>query len=587
MANKPKSVTGSFRSAIFPKLGFVRELAGFFFITPVLVTLTGCLISERDIFSQRDAMIPPAISEVYYTRKPEKNIEMRYMNIIQVTDKFFAAVMFNTKMNPENAALDVDAGTRLNWTKFVHLHRNWFAVDIQFDAADMDDDHFYLLANMTRDGLQIFNLGDLEEPVLRRLAQSHGIKLEEKDYLTTLQGDVSPSMLVAYFRDLIREIERSGQEPDMAFHSGGRIPKDVQDAVFADDVWPTLVAEPADNFAGNPERLNLLIAYARALDARDISWGAYMLARASHNGWGIEQDFAAARRYAERAVALGLGRAKNILGILALAGLGEPKNPDKAISLYREAALAGEPRAMLNLSGIYYRGEVVTQNEKEGFSWLVKAAEAGLPMAQVALGRRYLNGEGVDQDDAKARDWFAKAAKADHAQAQAYLGWMYASGRGVEIDQKLATDLYLKAARDGDTWSQWQLGERLIAGIGADRDKPSGLGWIRKASEAGRKEATEALAKYETAGNDPTGGSERSRKGKLEGPVAAQKLAAEIMAILDKEIEKNENRIRKLCGGRICHILEDKSIIYRTENKKYWYFADGRLAPREYWPKND
>jgi hypothetical protein len=54
-----------------------------------------------------------------------------------------------------------------------------------------------------------------------------------------------------------------------------------------------------------------------------------------------------------------------------------------------------------------------------------------------------------------------------------------------------------------------------------------------------------------------------------------------------REINELENLMREMCGGRICKSLADGRLIYRTDTLKspLWYFENGRLAPRELWPK--
>lgn len=59
------------------------------------------------------------------------------------------------------------------------------------------------------------------------------------------------------------------------------------------------------------------------------------------------------------------------------------------------------------------------------------------------------------------------------------------------------------------------------------------------------------------------------------------------MALADAELARLDEALRRLCGGRVCHQLEDGRMIYRTDtyDPPMWYFDDGRLAPRELWRK--
>ena len=65
----------------------------------------------------------------------------------------------------------------------------------------------------------------------------------------------------------------------------------------------------------------------------------------------------------------------------------------------------------------------------------------------------------------------------------------------------------------------------------------------------------------------------------------------EVSARIEKNKKRQaevENRIRELCGGRICQLLADGQIIYRTDtyDPPLWYFGSGRLAPRHLWPNS-
>jgi len=219
-------------------------------------------------------------------------------------------------------------------------------------------------------------------------------------------------------------------------------------------------------------------------------------------------------------------------------------------------------------------------------SWLTKAGDADLPEAQFELGERHFDGSGVAQDDAAAFKLFEGASKLEHPDALAFLGFMYANGRGVEASQETASQKYLEAAQRGQGWAQWQIGERLIAGTGIAADRAAGLEWLKKAADAGVQEAKDALARREGAPGAGAGGDGREAGTGQGGQELAGELAEidEEFAALEAEVEAD---LKELCGGRVCEQLADGRYLYRTETyvPLVWYFEDGRLAPRELWPK--
>ena len=105
-----------------------------------------------------------------------------------------------------------------------------------------------------------------------------------------------------------------------------------------------------------------------------------------------------------------------------------------AMRLWRPLADQGYAAAQLLLSGMYYKGQGVTQDYAEAVKWFRKAADQGIAAAQLNLGLMYYNGLGVTQDYAEAVKWYRKAADQGDAGAQFNLGGMYRIGQGVTQD---------------------------------------------------------------------------------------------------------------------------------------------------------
>jgi len=66
---------------------------------------------------------------------------------------------------------------------------------------------------------------------------------------------------------------------------------------------------------------------------------------------------------------------------------------------------------MLNLGGIFERGEGVPVNYDAARAWFEKAAARDFAPAMISLGFLYEHGRGVPRDVAEARRWYEKAAQ--------------------------------------------------------------------------------------------------------------------------------------------------------------------------------
>jgi TPR repeat protein len=107
---------------------------------------------------------------------------------------------------------------------------------------------------------------------------------------------------------------------------------------------------------------------------------------------------------------------------------------EKAISLWRPLADAGDAAAQQHIGVMYAEGKGVPQNDAEAAKWFFRAAEQGDALAQYDLGASFVEGLGVKKDPELAAKWFRRAAMQGMAIAQLNLGLLYASGSGVPKD---------------------------------------------------------------------------------------------------------------------------------------------------------
>lgn len=120
-------------------------------------------------------------------------------------------------------------------------------------------------------------------------------------------------------------------------------------------------------------------------------------------GYGVEQDYAKARDWYEKAAAQNYSKAEHNLGIMYQEGHGVDKDSAKAAEWFKRAAEHGEPAAQNNLAVLYVRGNGVRQDLAEATRWAAKAAEAGngsaknnLPQIMQNLPQSRIDGDNVN-----------------------------------------------------------------------------------------------------------------------------------------------------------------------------------------------
>ena len=126
------------------------------------------------------------------------------------------------------------------------------------------------------------------------------------------------------------------------------------------------------------------------------------------NGYGVEQDKAAAVQWYTKAADLGVAEAMNNLGYMYCNGDGVEQDKAAAVQWYSKAADLGVAEAMCNLGNMYYKGEGVEQDKSAAVQWLTKAAELGEITARLALPRVKRKVDKAARKTAKAE---AKAEK--------------------------------------------------------------------------------------------------------------------------------------------------------------------------------
>jgi uncharacterized protein len=112
----------------------------------------------------------------------------------------------------------------------------------------------------------------------------------------------------------------------------------------------------------------------------------YRLAKVLEGGIGTDPDPARALKLYEEAAEAKIPDALNDMGYFQFAGeLGLPKDRDKALALFREAAAQGHTEAMFNVASFAANGLVPDLGPKDAADYLYRALRGGSELALDAL----------------------------------------------------------------------------------------------------------------------------------------------------------------------------------------------------------
>ncbi len=242
--------------------------------------------------------------------------------------------------------------------------------------------------------------------------------------------------------------------------------------------------------------LSVLIQ-CRGAPLRLLRLGAFLGTSLALAGCGalFDDTFEATTAEVKELAEQGDAAAQAALGQRLEAGLGTPRDVDRAEAWYRESAMQGNPLGQFLLAQLYESGDLGAPDHARAAQWYMRAAAQSHPEAQAALARLYETGKGVPQSYRHAADWYLLAAAQWDAGQRYPLGAVYATGRSKETSEAEAVKWYRRAAQLGVAEAQFDLGRALELGHGVAQDHDSARGWYREAAAQGHDRAAEALAR--------------------------------------------------------------------------------------------
>jgi TPR repeat protein len=103
------------------------------------------------------------------------------------------------------------------------------------------------------------------------------------------------------------------------------------------------------------------------------------------DGLGVQQDYAKAREWYEKAAAAGSAPSMNELGKIYVNGWGVARDLGKAQAWYEKAAAASQLDGMQHLAVLLDRGEATQADPKRAAHLLLSSAQLGHPWSKTML----------------------------------------------------------------------------------------------------------------------------------------------------------------------------------------------------------
>lgn len=155
----------------------------------------------------------------------------------------------------------------------------------------------------------------------------------------------------------------------------------------------------------------------------------------------------------------------------------------------REAAEAGDPKAIFEVGSRYAEGRGLKSDMKAAAKWYEKAADLGLAPAQYRIGNFYEKGIGVERDIARAKTWYQMAAEQGNASAMHNLAVLFAMGADGTADNDSAGRWFQQAAELGVKDSQFNLGILSAKGVGMPQSLEEAYKWFALVAKSGDRDA--------------------------------------------------------------------------------------------------
>ena len=250
-----------------------------------------------------------------------------------------------------------------------------------------------------------------------------------------------------------------------------------------------------------------------------------------------------------------LARAHDCGGIL-VDGIRIPKDPQKAVALYEEAALAGNIDAIYDLSVLHAIGRYVRQDAATSAEWARRGAELGSPRCMTMYGAALLNWEQKVQE---GMHWLERAANLGDVDAATWLAKEYCGSARNQPDYPKAKTWAKLAAEKGHPEGMYWLGRCYDDMTDSAPDLAVARTWYEKAAETGHRDAMLTLLKMYMDGRGVVQDNETIRKWLEKAAEKGIALAMMDLARMYEEgigVPKDGETAARWCGRAIATLAE-------------------------------
>lgn len=267
----------------------------------------------------------------------------------------------------------------------------------------------------------------------------------------------------------------------------------AMDATFREEVEASSAVEAARIFgltllrSGEAEFYDEGIALLEKAVAGESVLAMEVLAQIHLEGaFGQEQDVDEAVELLKQARLLpGATEAHRLLGDLALAGTGLPKDPVLAIEYYRRGAEAGAVSCLLALHRLFREKDSDFRDVVEAERYGRAAAEAGDSEAMMEMAA-FFEGHTDDAPEwLRAAEWLRKAVEGGSSAAGLRLADYHFEGRLGAVDGVEGMRLLRLAAAGGSGEACFRIGEAYKSGKHLPQDPVASTAWFRVGAELG------------------------------------------------------------------------------------------------------
>ena len=200
--------------------------------------------------------------------------------------------------------------------------------------------------------------------------------------------------------------------------------------------------------------------------------------------------------------------AEALLTLSRLTARGEvmPQSLVQSFEYCSRAARLGSVEAQLELAGMYSEGHGALPDKDAALSWIRRAAAQGDTPAKYSLALALLERGPDSEFTSEAISWLTEAANEGHRDALFFLAGATAHGDyGLTKDEKKAAEMALPSAEAGDAEFQFALATLYLKGEVFGEERDEGIKWLKRAARNGQHQAQQMLGEFESNRLQSTG----------------------------------------------------------------------------------